>query len=274
LHDALPISTSRFGDEKDRVLIKSDGIPTYFLADIAYHQDKFERGFDRLIDIWGPDHHGHIVRTKAALEALVYPADRLEVLLLQLVTLTRGGEPVRMSKRAGEYVTLQDLLDEVGVDAARFTFLTRSLDAHLDFDLELAVRQSDENPVYYVQYAHARICSVFRQAFGEGADPAQHLPDPEQTDLTVLASDQEDDLLRHLVGFPPAVGLAAGRGEPRRLAFSGMELARRFHAFYANHWMLGAAPQVEAARLLLARGTLLILRRVLGLKGVIAAERM
>jgi len=271
---AVWLATSRFGDEKDRVLIKSDGIPTYFLADIAYHQDKFERGFDRLIDIWGPDHHGHIVRTKAALEALGYPADRLEVLLLQLVTLTRGGEPVRMSKRAGEYVTLEDLLDEVGVDAARFTFLTRSLDAHLDFDLELAVRQSDENPVYYVQYAHARICSVFRQVFGEGADPAQHLPDPEQTDLTVLASDEEDDLLRHLVAFPSEVRLAAERREPHRLAFYAMELARRFHTFYAHHRILGEAPQVEAARLLLARATQLTLRRVLGMMGVTAPERM
>lgn len=271
---AVWLATSRFGDEKDRVLIKSDGIPTYFLGDIAYHQDKFDRGFNRLIDIWGPDHHGHIVRTKAALEALGYPGDQLEILLLQLVTLTRGGEPVRMSKRAGEYVTLRDLVDEVGVDAARFTFLTRSLDAHLDFDLELAVRQSDENPVYYVQYAHARISSVFRQAFGEEADPAQHLPDPQTTDLSVLASDEEDDLLRHLVAFPTEVRLAADRREPHRLAFYAMELARRFHTFYAHHRILGETPQLEAARLLLARATQLTLRRVLGMMGVSAPERM
>ncbi|HEY8530709.1 MAG TPA: arginine--tRNA ligase [Limnochorda sp.] len=271
---AVWLATTRFGDEKDRVLIKSDGIPTYLLGDIAYHQDKFERGFDRLIDIWGPDHHGHIVRTKAALEALGYPSERLEILLLQLVTLTRGGEPVRMSKRAGEYVTLRDLVDEVGVDAARFTFLTRSLDAHLDFDLELAVRQSDENPVYYVQYAHARIASVFRQAFGEDADPAQHLPDPVATDLSVLASDEEDDLLRHLAAFPSEVRLAAERREPHRLAFYAMELARRFHTFYAHHRILGEDPKVQAARLLLARATQLTLRRVLGMMGVNAPERM
>lgn len=271
---AVWLATTRFGDEKDRVLIKSDGIPTYLLGDIAYHQDKFERGFDRLIDIWGPDHHGHIVRTKAALEALGYPSERLEILLLQLVTLTRGGEPVRMSKRAGEYVTLRELVDEVGVDAARFTFLTRSLDAHLDFDLELAVRQSDENPVYYVQYAHARIASVFRQAFGEEADPAQHLPDPDATDLSVLASDEEDDLLRHLVAFPTEVRLAAERREPHRLAFYAMELARRFHTFYAHHRILGEDLQVQAARLLLARATQLTLRRVLGMMGVNAPERM
>ncbi|BAS28974.1 arginine--tRNA ligase [Limnochorda pilosa] len=271
---AVWLATSRFGDEKDRVVVKRDGQPTYLLGDIAYHREKLERGFERLIDLWGPDHHGHIVRTKAALEALGYPPDRLEVLLLQLVTLTRGGQPVRMSKRAGEFITLRDLVDEVGVDAARFTFLTRSLDAPLDFDLELAVRQSDENPVYYVQYAHARIASVFRQAFGEGADPAAHLPDPRSTDLSALTSDEEDDLLRHVAAFPSEVRLAADRREPHRLSFYAQELARRFHVFYAHHRILGESPKLEAARLLLARATQLTLRRALDLMGVSAPDRM
>lgn len=271
---AVWLATTRFGDDKDRVLIKRDGEPTYLLGDAAYHRDKLERGFDLLIDIWGPDHHGYIARTRAALEALGYSGERLEVLLLQLVTLTRGGEPVRMSKRAGEFVTLRDLVDEVGVDAARFTFLTRSLDAPLEFDLELAVRQSDENPVYYVQYAHARIASVFRQAFGEDADPGAHLPDPRSTDLSVLTADEEDDLLRMVAAFPSEVRLAAERREPHRLAFFAQELARRFHVFYARHRILGESPELQAARLLLARATQLTLRRVLEMMGVSAPERM
>jgi arginyl-tRNA synthetase len=164
--EAIWFRSSLFGDEKDEVLVRSNSVPTYFAADIAYHKNKFQRGFDRVINIWGADHHGHVARMKGALEALSFDPDRLHVIIMQLVRLFRGGEPVRMSKRSGEYVTLRELMEEVGTDAARYFFLNRSSDSHLDFDLDLAKEQSSDNPVYYIQYAHARICSILRQAGG------------------------------------------------------------------------------------------------------------
>ena len=187
---ALWFRSTQFGDDKDRVIVKSDGSYTYVTADIAYHYDKLKRGFTKLINIWGPDHHGYIGRMKAAIQALGYSEDTLEVLILQYVALLRDGQQVKMSKRAGEFITMQDLVEEVGKDAARFFFLHRSPESHLDFDLDLAVEQSNENPVFYVQYAHARISSVLRQAKEQGIA----VPTCSQVDLSLLEHETELDL--------------------------------------------------------------------------------
>lgn len=264
---AVWFASTRFGDDKDRVLIKQDGTFTYLTADIAYHRDKFQRGFERVIDIWGPDHHGYIARTKAAVQALGYPEDSLEVLILQLVTLTRRGKQVRMSKRAGEFVTLRELLDEVGRDAARYFFLTRSPESHLEFDLELAVEQSADNPVYYVQYAHARICSIFRQKGGEGFHLGEVALDP-------LGNEYELALMYKLAEFPEEVRLAAQRREPQRIPRYLHELSAAFHSFYSHCRVLGEAPEVEAARLALLDATRIVLARGLQLLGVSAPESM
>lgn len=268
---AVWFASTRFGDDKDRVLVKQDGEFTYLTADVAYHWDKFQRGFQRVIDIWGPDHHGYIGRMKAAMMALGYPEDALEVLILQLVTLTRRGRQVRMSKRAGEFVTLRELLDEVGRDAARFFFLTRALDSHLEFDLELAVQQTNENPVYYVQYAHARICSIFRQAAerpGEVSQPATG------EDLRVLDDPYERELMWKLAEFPEEVRLAASRREPHRMTHYLQQLAAAFHGFYNHCRVIGEEPRVEAARLALVDATRIVLARGLDLIGVSAPESM
>lgn len=289
---ALWLRTSSFGDEKDRVLVKSDGEPTYFAPDIAYHLNKLRRGFHRIIDIWGPDHHGYIPRMKAALRALGYPEDILRVLIVQLVRLVRGGKPVRMGKRKGEFVTLDELLDEVGVDAARFFFLARAPSSQLDFDVDLAKAQSEENPVYYVQYAHARIMSIFRQAEGrfslpaEGVrgaapaqpscrrDPAAEDASPASCRLDLLVEEPELDLMRRIAQFPEEVLDSAESLEPHRITRYLLDLASSFHVFYTRCRVLGEDPELSVARLYLVEGARVALANGLRLLGISAPERM
>ncbi|MBC7229876.1 MAG: arginine--tRNA ligase [Actinobacteria bacterium] len=268
---AVWMATSRFGDDKDRVLVRSNGAPTYFAADIAYHLNKMERGYDRLINIWGADHHGYVRRMQAAMEASGYP-DRLEVILGQLVNLKRGGEPVRMSKRTGEMVTFDELLEEVGRDAARYLFLTRSQDTALDFDIQLAVEQSMENPVYYVQYAHARICSILRYGEGRGVELSGDIPGLEV--LRLLDSEEEWDLAMKLFEFEELVRDAALARAPHRLTRYLEELAAAFHVFYNRHRVIGDDADLTSARLFLCRCVLQVLRNGLALLGVSAPERM
>jgi len=261
---------SRFGDQEDRVMVRSNGLPTYYLPDTAYHEDKFARGYDRLIDLWGPDHHGHIVRMKGVLQALGHDPDRFEVIILQWVKLLRGGEVVKMSKRSGEFVTMEDLIEEVGVDAARFFFLMRRAESPLDFDLELAVKRSEENPVYYVQYAHARIIHVLEYARAQGVPD----PDPATTRLDALAEPETEALLRALASFPSLVAGAAKSREPHRIPIYLKELAAKFHAFYHHHRVVTSDAERTAARLLLTRATGAVVKRGLGLLGVSAPEAM
>ena len=267
---ALWLRTSDYGDEKDRVLVRQNGEPTYFASDIAYHRDKMERGFDTVINIWGADHHGYVARMKAGLQAMGFDPARLEVLLGQLVKLFRGGEPVTMSKRTGDIVTLDELLDEVGVDAARYLFLQRSSDSQLDFDIELAKKESPENPVFYVQYAHARICSILRYA-AEGRAAAS---EPGPGDLELLASDSEMDLLRKLSELEEVVELCAERMAPHRLTGYAEELAALFHVFYMDCRVVTEDECMTRARLFAVKGTRQVLEIVLGLLGVSAPEKM
>jgi arginyl-tRNA synthetase len=261
--------SSQFGDQEDRVMVRSNGEPTYFLADTAYHDDKLARGYRRLIDIWGPDHHGHIVRMKGAMQALGHDPERFEVIVLQWVKLLRAGEVVKMSKRSGEFVTMGDLVEEVGVDAARFFFLMRRAESPLDFDLELAVKRSEENPVYYVQYAHARIFHVLEYARSQGvADPDPSSP------LDTLSEPETVAVLRSLAGFPSLVAAAARTREPHRITSYINELAALFHAFYHHHRVVTADVERTAARLLLTRATGAVVKRALGLLGVSAPEAM
>lgn len=256
-----------YGAEKDEVLVRANGIPTYFAADIAYHKNKFDRGYDDLINIWGADHHGHVARLKGALTALGYPGDRLTVILMQLVRLYRDGELVRMSKRAGEFVTLEELIEEVGREAARFFFSMRSPDSPLDFDLSLAKKQSSDNPVYYVQYAHARICSLLSAA-GEPVRPAA------EVDTALLKEPAEEALLEAIAAWPEKVALAARELAPYHLAYYAKDLANAFHTFYNGCKVLTDDAELKAARLLLADCARITLRNVLLLLGVSAPERM
>ncbi|NPV28770.1 MAG: arginine--tRNA ligase [Firmicutes bacterium] len=264
---ALWFRSTLFGEEKDEVLVRSNGTPTYFAADIAYHQNKFRRGFSRVINIWGADHHGHVSRLKGALRALGLDPDRLEVIIMQLVRLFRGGELVRMSKRTGEYITLRELMEEVGRDAARYFFVMRSADSHLDFDLDLAREQSSENPVYYIQYAHARICSILRQS---DAPP----PRAEEAVLEVLRDPAELALIRKIAELPGEILFAATHLEPHRLAHYAYELATLFHGFYTTCRVLTEDPVLRAARLVLVNASRIALRNTLKLLGVSAPERM
>jgi arginyl-tRNA synthetase len=267
---ALWFRSTAFGDDKDRVLVKSDGEPTYFVSDIAYHVDKIGRGFDRLIDLWGPDHHGHVPRMKAALRALGHREDILDVLVVQLVSLLRQGEPVRMSKRLGEFVTLEELIEEVGRDRARFTFLTRRHDSPLDFDLEVVTRQSAENPVYYVQYAHARISSIFQHL----RERKLSVPDSRRADLGRLSLPDEQSLIKRLLQFPHVVGGAARALEPHRIAYYLQELAGAFHPYYNRHRVISDDLGLTHARLALVAAVGLIIRNGLELLGVSAPEKM
>ncbi|MCL6521398.1 MAG: arginine--tRNA ligase [Firmicutes bacterium] len=268
---ALWFLSDRWGDEKPRVLRRSNGELTYFVPDVAYHVDKFRRGFDRLIDIWGQDHHGYVARMRAALAALGYETERFEVLINQIVRLVRGGEVVRMSKRQGEYVTMEELLDEVGTDAARFFFLMRTINSHMDFDLDLAKLQGEANPVYYVQYAHARIASILRQGRAEGMTP----PGPGEVPAERLTEPAELELMRKLGEFPEEIRLAAEERAPHRIATYVRELATLFHAFYTRCRVLDPAePELTRARLGLVEATRIVLARGLGLLGVSAPERM
>ena len=267
---ALWFRSTQFGDDKDRVIVKSDGSYTYVTADIAYHYDKLKRGFTKLINIWGPDHHGYIGRMKAAIQALGYSEDTLEVLILQYVALLRDGQQVKMSKRAGEFITMQDLVEEVGKDAARFFFLHRSPESHLDFDLDLAVEQSNENPVFYVQYAHARISSVLRQAKEQGIA----VPTCSQVDLSLLEHETELDLLKQLAALPEELLAAALLREPHRITRYALDLAGLFHSFYGYCHILGEEAPLRDARLVLVSNIRVVLRKVLGLLGVDAPEQM
>ncbi len=268
---AVWMATSRFGDDKDRVLVRSNGAPTYFASDIAYHLDKLARGYGHLINIWGADHHGYVRRMQAALEAKGYPGV-LEVILGQLVNLKRGGEPVRMSKRTGEMVTFDELVSEVGRDAARYLFLTRSQDTTLDFDIQLAVEESMENPVYYVQYAHARICSILRYGLGRGMELSEEVPGPET--LRLLGAEEEMDLALKIFEFEELVRDAALDRAPHRLTRYLEELAAAFHLFYNRHRVISDDADLTTARLFLVRCTLQVLRNGLSLLGVSAPESM
>jgi arginyl-tRNA synthetase len=265
--EATWLRTGQFGDDKDRVIVKSNGVPTYLLPDVAYHRDKRARGFRQAINLWGPDHHGHIVPLAAALQALGLEADFLEVLIVQQVNLLSGGEPVKMSKRAGEFITLRDLMDDVGADCAKFFFLMRGTNTHLDFDLDLARRQNDENPAYYVQYAHARIASILRYAAERGLDPAREPVKP-------WSHPQEIALVRMLATFPEVVRGAAFAREPQRIPSFLMETAAQFHRFYHECRVVGDDAHVSRARLQLVDATRIVVRNGLGLMGVSAPERM
>lgn len=256
-------------DEKDRVLVRATGEPTYFAADAAYHSDKFERGYDSLIDIWGSDHHGYVPRVKAAIEALGVPPDKLNVLLVQFVTLVRAGEKVSMSTRSGEFVTLKEVLDEVGPDAARFFFLTKRCDSHLDFDLDLAKKQSRDNPVYYVQYAHARVQSIFRIAAEKDIDVDMTNPD-----LAKLSLPEELKLMKRLADFPDMLAEAGQALEPHRITFYLVELAEIFHAYYHDNKVLLEDMELRKARIYLVDAVRQVVANGLAILGVCAPDRM
>ncbi len=266
---ALWLRTTAHGDDKDRVLRKSDGTFTYFLPDIAYHEDKAARGFDRAIDVWGADHHGYVPRMRAAMRALGHPAGFFDAIIVQLVTVLRHGEEVKMSKRAGEFITLRELVDEVGVDAARYFFLMRRSESPFAFDVDLATKQTDENPVFYVQMAHARMSGIFRvggiapTAVTAGGAEVSALPEP-----------MEADLVKTLGRFPLVVRRAAEALEPHRVTTYLEELARAAHLWYHHCHVLGEAPPVERARLALARATRTVLANGLTLLGLGAPDRM
>jgi arginyl-tRNA synthetase len=269
--DALWLRTTDYGDDKDRVLLRSNGEHTYFASDIAYHQDKRERGFDRQIDVWGADHHGYVARMKAAYEALGGDPEHLEMLIMQLVHLVRRGARAQMSKRAGEFVTLDDLLREIGVDAARWFLLSRSHDTTIDLDLDLAREQSSENPVYYVQYAHARIASMLAKAGAEQLRQALREVGQDHEQLHPA----ERSLIKKLLAFPGEIGEAATRRAPHRIAAYALELAQQFTAFYRDCRVLGAeSPAFEAQRLALCDASRQTIARSLELLGVDAPVEM
>ncbi|MGQ9008462.1 arginine--tRNA ligase [Bacillus stercoris] len=261
--------STTFGDDKDRVLIKKDGTYTYLLPDIAYHKDKLDRGFDKLINVWGADHHGYIPRMKAAIEALGYEKGTLEVEIIQLVHLYKNGEKMKMSKRTGKAVTMRDLIEEVGLDAVRYFFAMRSADTHMDFDLDLAVSTSNENPVYYAQYAHARICSMLRQGEEQGLTPAADL------DFSHIQSEKEYDLLKTIGGFPEAVAEAAEKRIPHRVTNYIYDLASALHSFYNAEKVIDPENEEKSrARLALMKATQITLNNALQLIGVSAPEKM
>ena len=268
--EALWFRTTAFGDEKDRVVVRQNGDPTYFAADIAYHRNKFQRGFDQVIDIWGADHHGYIPRMSAAVQALGYDKETLRVILVQLVNLLRDGKPVAMSTRSGEFVTLAEVVEEVGKDAARYNFLMRRSDSHLDFDLELAKRQSNENPVYYVQYAYARICSIIRMAAEKGIA----LPAYREIDSGLLTLPEEIDLIKAVSRYPEVVEGAARTLEPHRLTYYLNELAGLFHSYYNKNKVISEELPLTGARLFLVKSLRTVLKNALGLMGVAAPEKM
>ena len=269
---ALWFKANAYGDDKDRTVIKSDGEMTYFAGDIAYHRNKLERGFKKLINVWGADHHGYVPRLKAALSALGYDPQTLQVVLVQMVHLTRGGEPVRMGKRQGEFVPLREVLDEVGRDAARFFFLMRKADSHLDFDIELAKKESSENPVFYVQYAHARIASIFEQALQGGLQ----VDDVSLRDVKMerLAQPAEIELIKRVIQFSEVVEESVRELEPHRLVFYLLELAGEFHRYYNRFRVISDDPVLTKARLLLLSKVQKVIRKGLNLLGVTAPLKM
>lgn len=264
------LSTMPYGDDKNRVLVKNDGSYTYLTPDIAYHRDKYARGFDRMINIWGADHHGYIPRVKAAMEALGNDPDKLVVLIAQMVSLFQDGEKVKMSKRTGKAVTMQDLMEEVGIDAIRYFFTMRSMDSHLDFDMDLAISTSNENPVYYVQYAHARICSIYRQAEDQGIV----LGDLASVDYSKLSSEAEYDLLRKIGELPQEIADAAAGYAPHRIIRYVYELASGFHSYYRAERVITDDAAQTQARLALLGAVRTAIANALRLIGVSAPERM
>jgi arginyl-tRNA synthetase len=262
--------TSEYGDEKDRVVIRNNGLTTYFASDIAYHMDKFDRGFDRVIDVWGADHHGYIPRLCASIEASSRRRDQFHVILIQLVSLLRGGEPVAMSTRSGEFVTLKDVINEVGTDAARFIFLTRHYESHLDFDLELAKKKSNDNPVFYVQYVHARISSIIRKGEEEGIKDIKW-----KDEYTAFLKEAEEiQILKTLSAYPETVKTAAELLEPHRITYYLMNLAATFHSYYNKHRILSDDHAITEGRLCLAVGIKKVIKNGLKLLGVNAPEKM
>ncbi len=267
---AVWLKTTPHGDDKDRVLVKQDGSYTYLTPDIAYHKEKFARGFERLINIWGADHHGYIPRLKAAVSALGFDAERLEILIVQMVSLYQGGEKVKMSKRTGKAVTLEELVDEVGKDAVRYFFTMRNTDTHLDFDLDLAVSRSNDNPVYYVQYAHARICSIFRQAEEQGI----RVKPVEEVDLSALDKEAEFDLMMKMGEFKSEVEAAAEQRAPHRIVRYVYELASMFHSYYRAERVIGADEKEMQARFALLAAIRTVIHNALRLIGVSAPDKM
>lgn len=265
--------STAFGDEKDRVVIRANGVSTYFAADLAYHRNKFQRGFDTVVDIWGADHHGYVERMLAGVEALGRSRSDLKIVLVQLVNLLRGGTPVAMSTRAGEFVTLREVLDEVGKDAARYIFLTRRSDSPLDFDLEVAKMQSNDNPVFYVQYAHARLCSIFEVARERGVTPGWSSRGGDVR-LDLLTLPQELEIIKLLGEFPEVVANCARNLEVHLIPYYLHELVSIFHNYYSHNRVLGDDPELTQARLYLAAGIRQVIHNALVLLGVTAPEKM
>jgi len=257
-----------FGDEKDRVLITREGEPTYFLVDIAYHRNKYQRGYQKLYDIWGPDHHGYIPRMKAALQALGYPKNSFNVEIVQQVNLLRSGQVIKMSKRAGQIIEMKEVIDEVGVDAARFFFVNRKCSSHLDFDIDLAKKQSDENPVYYVQYAHARISNVIKFATEQGVSLIENI------NLNRLTQNEEKQLIKKLLQYPEVIISAAQSWEPHRLTNYLQELASTFHHFYHKHRVVTDDQELTRTRLMLMQATKIVFANGLRILGISAPEYM
>ena len=265
---ALWLASTKCGDDKDRVVIRENGEPTYLAADIAYHKNKFDRGFGELINLWGADHHGYVARVKAAMKMLGYDADKLKIIFLQMVSLFRSGEAVKMSKRAGTAIPLRELMEEVGTDAARYFFLMRSTDSQLDFDLDLAKSQSADNPVYYVQYAHARICSIFRQTAEAG------LKLDGEPKFSLMTSTAEIDLMNKIFEYPDEVERAALEYAPQRIARYVYDLASTFSGFYRDCRILGVEEDLAKARLALLKITQHTIKHALNLLGVSTPKRM
>jgi arginyl-tRNA synthetase len=268
--NTLWFNTKDSGDEKDRVVVRANGEPTYFAADIAYHKNKYSRNFDTVIDVWGADHHGYVPRMYAGIQALGRGKKALEVVLVQLVNLLRDGKPVAMSTRAGEFVTLGDVVAEVGKDASRYNFLMRRSNSHLDFDLELAKKQSNENPVYYVQYAHARISSITRTALEGGYE----IPGYDDVDLSLLVLPEEFNMIKSIDRFPELIEGSARTLEPHRITFYANDLASIFHSYYNKNRVISDDVELSKARLFLVKSVGIVLRNALRLLGVSAPERM
>ncbi len=265
---ALWLKSTDYGDDKDRVVVRENGEPTYLAADIAYHKNKFERGFGELINIWGADHHGYVCRVKAAMSALGFDADKLKILFLQMVALYRSGELVKMSKRSGNAIPLRELMEEVGTDAARFFFLMRSMESQLDFDLDLAKKKSSDNPVYYVQYAHARICSIFRQT------TEMNIVMEDNPNFNLLIHSSEIDLINKIIDYEEEIEKAAQDYAPQKITRYAQEIAALFHAFYRDCRIIGVESNLASARLGLIKVTAHVIKHALNLLGVSAPESM
>lgn len=267
---ALWFRSTMFGDDKDRVLIRTNGVPTYFTSDVAYLKNKYDRNFEKLIYVWGADHHGYVPRLKSVNKAFGYQDDAIDVLLIQMVNLLRDGKPVQMSKRAGTIITLREIMDEVGVDATRFFFVIRRCDSTVDFDLELAKKATSENPVFYVQYAHARICSICRELEERGVK----MPSMEEFDVSLLTDPTEHNLVKVISKMPEEVSKSAAELAPHRMAYYATELAEAFHAFYNSQRILGIEEPLMKSRILLMEAARIALKNTLTLLGVSAPEKM